>query len=142
MKVYLNRRYHFSSSHRLHVDSLSTETNQSVFGKCNNPFGHGHNYAVQVTFSGTPDPHTGMILNLADLDAFAQEHLLAPLDFANLNTLDLFSRDVPTTENLATALHRIFLNFAGAHLDSVHVEETSNNAFHFAGEELPRAGRY
>ncbi len=63
--VHLSRRYHFVASHRLHVDALGAERNRELFGKCNNPFGHGHNYVVQVTFSGHIDPATGMLTNLA-----------------------------------------------------------------------------
>ncbi len=141
MKAYLSRRYHFSASHRLHAASLTDEANQAAFGKCNNPFGHGHNYVVQVTFSGPIDPATGMVTNLATLDAFADEHLLARFDHANLNTLDLFRNLVPTTENLALELHALFKAYPDAHLETLHVEETENNSFDFAGSALPRAGR-
>ena len=142
MKAYLSRRYHFSASHRLHVGSLTEEANQLTFGKCNNPYGHGHNYVVQVTFSGLVDAETGMVANLTDLDSFAHEHVLARFDHTNLNTLDLFADEVPTTENFAIALHRIFAAFPHAKLEEVHVEETSNNSFDFAGADLPRPGRY
>jgi 6-pyruvoyltetrahydropterin/6-carboxytetrahydropterin synthase len=142
MKVYLSRRYRFSASHRLHVDHFSDALNQETFGKCNNPFGHGHNYVVQVTFSGRIDTETGMVANLADLDSFAQEHLLARFDHTNLNTLDLFQNVVPTTENFAIAVERIFRQFPHAHLESVHVEETGNNSFDFAGDALVAIGRY
>ncbi len=139
MKAYLNRRYHFSASHRLNVETLSAEANQAAFGKCNNPFGHGHNYTVTVTFSGGVDPVTGMVANLADLDRFAEEHLLACFDQTNLNTLAAFALLVPSTENLTLALHRIFAAFPDAHLDHIHVEETSNNSFAFPA--LPQPGR-
>ncbi len=131
MKAYLNRRYHFSASHRLNAETLSAEANQAAFGKCNNPFGHGHNYTVTVTYSGMVDPVTGMVTNLADLDRFAEEHLLACFDQTNLNSLAAFATLVPSTENLTLALHRIFAAFADAHLDHIHVEETSNNSFAF-----------
>ena len=141
MKAYLSRRYRFSASHRLHVDSLSDIANRDTFGKCNNPHGHGHNYTVQVTFSGRIDPETGMIVNLADLDTFAHERLLDRFDQTNLNTLDLFANLVPTTENFAVALHGIFREFAHAHLESVHVEETGNNAFDYSAAGLLKPGR-
>jgi 6-pyruvoyltetrahydropterin/6-carboxytetrahydropterin synthase len=142
MKAYLTRRYHFSASHRLHADSLSEQQNRDTFGKCNNPFGHGHNYVVAVTFSGEVDPMTGMVCNLADLDAFAAQHLHARFDHQNLNTLELFSRLVPTTENLAIQLHGIFALFSHAKLAHLHVEETGNNSFDFAGAEAPVAARF
>jgi 6-pyruvoyltetrahydropterin/6-carboxytetrahydropterin synthase len=141
MIAHLTRRYHFSASHRLHADTLSPEQNQLTFGKCNNPFGHGHNYTVAVTFAGPVDAN-GMVLNLADLDAFANEHLLGRFDFSNLNTLALFSDLVPSTENLSVELHRIFAAFPHAHLKHIHVEETGNNSFDYAGGEAPFAARY
>ena len=141
MKAFLSRRYHFSASHRLHAESLSEKDNRATFGKCNNPFGHGHNYSVQVTFSGQISPETGMVTNLADLDSFTKDHVLGQFDHMNLNTLDLFSETVPTTENLAIALHGIFTSYPHAKLESLHVEETSNNSFDFAGGPLPGPGR-
>ena len=68
--IYLTRRYRFSASHRLHSPRLSEEENQRVFGKCNNPGGHGHNYVLEVTVNGKPDPKTGMVVDLAQLDRF------------------------------------------------------------------------
>jgi 6-pyruvoyltetrahydropterin/6-carboxytetrahydropterin synthase len=110
MKAHLSRRYHFSASHRLHTESYDAARNAAVFGKCNNPHGHGHNYTVQVTLSGQIDPATGMVCSLTELDAFAQTNLLERFDHTNLNMLDCFRDTVPTTEcrdlsNLST-LHR------------------------------------
>ena len=133
MKAYLSRRYHFSASHRLHAESLSEGENRLTFGKCNNPFGHGHNYTVEVCFSGEVDPATGMVTNLADLDAFARQHLIEPLDHTNLNTLPVFSVLVPTTENLAVVVHGIFAPYPHAKLERVHIEETPNNSFDYTG---------
>lgn len=142
MKAYLSRRYHLSASHRLHTDSLDEQQNRATFGKCNNPHGHGHNYTVEVTFSGQVDPVTGMVADLGLLDAFARKHLLDRFDLTNLNTLSEFAECVPTSENFAIEMHRLFNAFPHAHLERVHVEETSNNSFDFAGSELPSAGRY
>jgi 6-pyruvoyltetrahydropterin/6-carboxytetrahydropterin synthase len=140
MKVHLNRRYHFSASHRLHTDAYDADRNRAVFGKCNNPHGHGHNYTVQITLSGKVDPSTGMVCNLADLDAFAQKNLLSRFDHTNLNTLDAFANRVSTTENLSIEIYRIFQNFPAAHLERVHIEETSNNSFDYAGATPPEPG--
>jgi len=134
MKVYLSRRYHFSASHRLHTGAYDSAKNQTVFGKCNNPHGHGHNYTVQVTLSGQVDPATGMVCNLAELDAFAQTNLIDRFDHTNLNTLDCFANKVSTTENLSIEIYRIFQSFTAAHLERIHIEETSNNSFDYAGE--------
>jgi 6-pyruvoyltetrahydropterin/6-carboxytetrahydropterin synthase len=141
MKAYLSRRYHFSASHKLYSEDYDEAKNREVFGKCSNPHGHGHNYTVQVTLSGQVDPVTGMVCNLADLDAFAQANLIDRFDHMNLNTLDCFANRVSTTENLSIELHRIFANFSAAHLERVHVEETSNNSFDYANGSAPAAGR-
>jgi 6-pyruvoyltetrahydropterin/6-carboxytetrahydropterin synthase len=130
----LGRRYHFSASHRLHVDALSPEENRATFGKCNNPFGHGHNYVVEVLFSGAVHPATGMVTNLADLDGFAQTKMLDLFDHANLNMLEPFLDRVSTTENVSIEVWRIFSAYPHARLECVHLEETGNNAFDYFGE--------
>lgn len=133
-KAYLGRRYHFSASHRLHSDAYSEEENQAVYGKCNNPHGHGHNYVVEVLVSGKVDPATGRVCDLAELDAFARKEVVERFDHMNLNTLESFSAAVPTSENLCIALHRIFeQGYKGARLEKVRVLETGNNAFEYAG---------
>ena len=85
MKAYLSRRYRLSASHRLHACSYSPEQNQSVYGKCNNPHGHGHNYVVEVMVSGEVDPVTGMVCNLGDLDGFMRREIVDRFDETNLN---------------------------------------------------------
>ena len=132
--AHLSRRYHFAAAHRLHIDALSPERNREIFGKCNNPFGHGHNYVVQVTFSGPVDAETGMVTNLADLDRFAQREMLDHFDHANLNTLEYFRDLVPSTENLCLELWRIFAEYPHAKLERIRVEETGNNAFDYFGD--------
>ncbi len=136
----LSRRYNFSASHRLHADAYDEERNRAVFGKCNNPHGHGHNYIVQITLCGRVDPVTGMVCNLGDLDAFAKVNLLERFDLTNLNTLECFTSTVSTTENLALEIHRVFQSFPHATLHHVHVEETPNNSFDYLGE-APRTPR-
>ena len=139
--VHLSRRYRFSASHRLHVEALDTDRNRELFGKCNNPYGHGHNYFVQVTLAGPIDETTGMIVNLADLDGFAQCELLDRFDLMNLNEDEAFRRMVPSTENLCLELWRIFQKFAAQHeairLQRIRVEETNNNAFDYFGQGRP-----
>ena len=129
----LSRRYHFCASHRLHTESYDAERNRAVFGKCNNPHGHGHNYVVEATFSGAVDPETGMVTNLADLDRFAQTELIERFDHQNLNTLPCFADKVSTTENLSLELHRVFSAYPHARLERVHIEETSKNSFDYMG---------
>jgi 6-pyruvoyltetrahydropterin/6-carboxytetrahydropterin synthase len=138
MKAHLSRRYHFSASHRLHSEAYNDLRNKEVFGKCNNPHGHGHNYTIEVTLSGPVDPATGMVCNLGDLDSFAQENLLARFDHTNLNTLDCFRGKISTTENLSFEIYNIFKAFPHAHLERVHIEETPNNSFDYAGDTTPK----
>jgi 6-pyruvoyltetrahydropterin/6-carboxytetrahydropterin synthase len=135
--AHLSRRYRFSASHRLHIDALQPERNREIYGKCNNPFGHGHNYIVQVTLSGPVDAVTGMVTNLGDLDSFAQREMLDFFDHANLNVLECFRDLVPTTENLCVELWRIFARYPHARLERIRVEETGNNAFDYFGEGAP-----
>jgi len=136
LKIELGRRYQFSASHRLHSDQLSEEENWRVYGKCNNPYGHGHNYTVEVRVSGNVDPATGMIANLVDLDGFVEREVLEPFDHKLLNAeVAAFRQSVPTTENLCKEIYRRLKHFPTAKLECVRVEETSNNAFEYAGEE-------
>lgn len=133
-KAYLTRRYWISASHRLHSDAMSEEENQAVYGKCNNPFGHGHNYAIEVTVGGPVDARTGMVCNLADLDEFVREHIIERFDHENLNTLGEFQATVPTTENLCVALYDILdRGFRPARIEKVRMEETMLNSFEYAG---------
>lgn len=134
MKVTLTRRYSFSASHRLHSGQLSEAENQSLYGKCNNPFGHGHNYEVEVTLAGPIHPATGMIANLAELDAFVQQHVLADFDHRYLNEeVPVFGKVVPTTENLCIEIYNRLKTFPGARLERVRIEETSKNSFEYSG---------
>src|SRR5579862_602268 len=128
LHVELGRRYHFAASHRLHTGKLSDEENTRVFGKCNNPYGHGHNYTVEVRFSGAVDPATGMIANLAGLDAFVNEKVIEPFDHRSLqDEVPAFRETVPTTENLCIEIFQRLKSLPIAKLESVRVEETSNN---------------
>ena len=134
MKAHLTRRYMFSASHRLHSEAMSAEENHSTYGKCNNPHGHGHNYALEVTVSGPVDEHTGMICNLVDLDNFVDREILERFDHQNLNTLSEFSGEVPTTENLCASIYEIVQeSFRHARLEKVRLEETMMNSFEYAG---------
>jgi len=134
-KGYLGKRYHFVASHRLHSDAYDEERNREVYGKCNNPHGHGHNYTVEVVVAGEVDAVTGMVCDLVKLDAFAQKNVLDVFDHQNLNTLRNFVHRVPTTENLCVEIHRIFKDgFHEARLEWVRVEETANNSFEYAGD--------
>jgi len=135
MDLRLTRRYPFSASHRLHSAHLSEAENQRAYGKCNNPYGHGHNYVVEVAVSGPVDPATGMIANLADLDAFVAAQVLDPFDRTYLNEeVAEFRETVPTTENVCIEIFRRLRAFPHAKLERVLVEETALNKFEYTGE--------
>jgi len=136
VKTELGRRYRFSASHRLHNPDLSEEENNRLYGKCNNPYGHGHNYILEVLVSGKVDPATGMIANLADLDGFVEREVLEPFDHKSLNEdVDAFRGTVPTTENLCIDIFRRLRTFPVAKLERIRVEETGNNSFEYAGDK-------
>jgi 6-pyruvoyltetrahydropterin/6-carboxytetrahydropterin synthase len=126
----------FSASHRLHSDAMSEAENRDVYGKCNNPYGHGHNYMVEVTVSGPVDERTGMVCNLVDLDGFVHQNVIERYDHQNLNVAQEFGEKVPTTENLCMAIYDILQRgFDKAHLEKVRIEETMMNSFEYAGED-------
>ena len=135
VKLELGRRYRFAASHRLHTEKLSEEENQRVFGKCANPYGHGHNYVLEIAVSGEVDPATGMIANLAELDPFVEREVLDVFDHHSLNEDVAVFRDVvPTTENLCIEIYKRLKSFPKAKLERVRVQETTNNSFEYAGE--------
>jgi len=134
MKAHLTRRYIFSASHRLHSDELTDEQNLAVYGKCNNPHGHGHNYALEVTISGQVNPATGMVCNLSNLDETVHDEILNRFDHVNLNLCAEFNAGVPTTENLSALIFYILKRtFNFAHLEKVRIEETAMNSFEYSG---------
>ncbi|TCK75684.1 6-carboxytetrahydropterin synthase [Acidipila rosea] len=135
MRAYFSRRYRLSASHRLHSDALTDEQNRATYGKCNNPFGHGHNYIVEVTAGGQVDAETGMVCNLVDLDGCVHKLVIERFDHTNLNLDPMFQKLVPTTENLTIEIFQILKEaFRPAEIVRVRVEETSNNFFEYSGE--------
>src|SRR5437899_1540920 len=135
--ILLTRKIEFSASHLYHNPTFSPEENRRIFGKCNNPYGHGHNYVLEVSVSGDVDPATGMIANLADLDAFVERHVLGPFDHKSLNEdVPAFREKVPTTENLCIEIFQRLKSFSSAKLERIRVEETGNNSFEYAGDNL------
>jgi len=134
MKAHLTRRYLFSASHRLHSPEMSATENLATYGKCNNPHGHGHNYALEVTVSGLVDETTGMVCNLVDLDQCVNGEVLSRYHLENLNTMQEFAVTVPTTENLCIEIFEILQRgFPYAHLERVRLEETMMNSFEYTG---------
>ena len=137
MKVSLTRMYRFAASHRLHSPELSDAENKQLYGKCNSPYGHGHNYLVEVSVTGPVDSATGMIANLGELDPFVQSEVVEPFDQKYLNEdVAAFRGCVPTTENVTREIYRRLQKFPAARVERVRVQETSNNSFEYAGENL------
>jgi len=135
LKMSLTRRYKFAASHRLWSAKFSEEENRRLYGKCANPYGHGHNYAVEVTITGPVDASTGMIANLCDLDGFVRREVVDAFDCKNLNEEVVeFCERVPTTEVLTEEIFRRLSAFRKAKVERLRVQETSNNSFEI-GEE-------
>lgn len=132
----LTRKLDFAASHRLHAPGLSDAENEKVFGKCNNPRGHGHNYGVEVSVSGSPDPLTGMLVDLEKLDAVLEREVMQRFDHKNLNDdVPELAGVNPTTENLTLAIWDVLKERipAPARLYKVVVQETERNFFEYDG---------
>ena len=139
----VTRVYHFAASHRLNSPLLSEAENRELYGKCNNPFGHGHNYEVQISAVG-PTDETGRTVDPARLDGLVQDQVLTPFAHRNLNVdVNCFERLVPTTENLAVEIcRRLKQNWSSAFpgewpkLDRVRIGETPRNIFEVRANEI------
>jgi 6-pyruvoyltetrahydropterin/6-carboxytetrahydropterin synthase len=108
MKIAVSRKEHFNSAHRLFNPAWSNEKNDAVFGKCNNPNYHGHNYEIVVTVVGEPDPEIGYVYDMKLLSDLIKEHVLKHFDHKNLNLDTAYFKDLnPTAENIAVVIWRI-----------------------------------
>jgi len=136
LMVFLTRSYEFSAAHRLHSVHLSDERNQEIFGKCNSPYGHGHNYRVEITVQGPVDERSGMMVDLAYLDRVVEEEIMARYDHKNLNLdTEEFRQLNPTTENLVKVIwRRLAPRLKHPPLYRVTVHETDKNTFSYYGE--------
>lgn len=134
--VYLTRRAVFSASHRLHSDRLSDQENRQLFGKCNRPGGHGHNYTIEVTVRGEIDVGTGIVMNLTELKAAIEETVMRRMDHRNLNTdLPEFQDLNPTAENIAVVCWKMLQKrLPEGLLHEVVIRETENNFVRYRGE--------
>jgi 6-pyruvoyltetrahydropterin/6-carboxytetrahydropterin synthase len=134
--IRVTRRYRFSASHRLHAAALPDALNREIYGKCNNPYGHGHDYVLEVSARG-PVEASGRAVNLERLDALVRRHVLAAIDHRNLSSeVPEFETRVPTTENLAVVIRqRLQARWREAfpgdwpQLDGLRIEETRRNYF-------------
>ena len=140
----VTRRYQFSASHRLHAPQLSDEENRRIYGKCNNPHGHGHNYVLEVGARGPADPATGRAVDPDALDDLVMQHVVMPFDRCNLNDeVVAFLFSVPTSENLAVEICRRLkgdwsASFPGEwpKLDRIRIAETPRNFFEITADEI------
>jgi 6-pyruvoyltetrahydropterin/6-carboxytetrahydropterin synthase len=134
--VYLTRKAEFSASHYYNNPELSADENQRIFGKCNNPHGHGHNYTLEVTVKGEVDPRSGFVVDLKKLKEILNKEVLDVLDHRFLNKeVPEFFDQIPTTENIAIAVwQRIEPKLQNAKLHRVRVYEKADLFVDFYGE--------
>jgi 6-pyruvoyltetrahydropterin/6-carboxytetrahydropterin synthase len=134
--VYVKRRETFSAAHRLYNPSYSDEKNLEIFGKCSNPSWHGHNYVLEVTVAGEPDPETGFVIDLKILKQIINESILRKVDHKNLNTETDFMRDIiPSAENIAKAIYyELKDKIPSGKLYSIKLYETEKNIVEYRGE--------
>lgn len=141
--IWVTRKYRFSASHRLHAPQLDDSENRELYGKCNNPFGHGHNYEIAVSVRGPVDKRSGRAVDIARLDALVRREVLEPFDHRNLNEeVEAFRAQVPTSENLGReVVRRLKQNWSlvfspeGPQLERVAIAETSRNSFEVSAHE-------
>jgi len=128
--VRLTCQYHFSASHRLDTPALSAEENRRLYGKCNNPFGHGHNYTLDVTVEGRVDPN-GQVADRRELNELVERHVLSLVDHKDLNRDIPAFVGVPTTENLAALIESALLKHwnLAPRLARIRISETERNTF-------------
>ncbi len=137
----LTRRYHFAASHRLHSPRLSEEANREIYGKCNNRFGHGHDYVLEVSVRGPVDERTGLMVDLVKLDRLVKRRVLDDFHQKNMNTqIPAFTGSVPTTENVAVEIRRrLARNWEDAfqnglpRLEKIRLFETRKNIIEVVG---------
>jgi 6-pyruvoyltetrahydropterin/6-carboxytetrahydropterin synthase len=142
--IRVTRKYRFSASHRLHAPQLGEAENRQLYGKCNNPFGHGHNYEIAVSVRGRVEERSGRVVDIELLDGLVRRQVLEPFEHRNLNEeVEAFRAAVPTSENLGReVVRRLKQNwdsvFAadGPRLEKVAIAETSRNAFEVSAHEI------
>lgn len=140
----VTRRYQFAASHRLHAQQLSDVENRRLYGKCNNPYGHGHNYVVEVSVRGPLDTVTGRAVDIALLDGLVTRLVVEPFDHRNLNAeVAVFAVVVATSENLGFEICRRLKQhwkevFPGEwpKLEKIRIGETPRNIFEVSADEI------
>lgn len=158
----LTRRYRFPASHRLHSARLSQARNAELYGKCNNPYGHGHDYVLEVTAAGQVNEVSGLLVQISQLDQLVTEEVLRLFAYRFINKdVPAFQTLPPTTENVALYMAELlgdhwrrYIRNSSARLSRVHLQETDRNGFEvalgtsgqgriqYAGRETSLAGGY
>ena len=133
--VYITRKSHFSASHRLYNPAWPDAKNDQVYGKCNNPHGHGHNYDLEVTVAGNPPAETGMVMDLKRLAEIMEEEIVEKVDHKHLNhDVDFLQGVIPTAENMAIAFWKILQpKITEGKLHSIKLYESANNFVEYRG---------
>ncbi|HAP42158.1 MAG: 6-carboxytetrahydropterin synthase [Nitrospira sp.] len=130
----VTRRYRFCAAHRLHTDQLSVEDNRTIFGKCNNPNGHGHNYVVFVSVRGEIDPRSHQVVDVSKLDAVVERTVVRRFDHQDINQDPEFASQTTTGENLVLLIWNLLVNeMPAGRLVKVGVIETRDNYFEYSG---------
>jgi 6-pyruvoyltetrahydropterin/6-carboxytetrahydropterin synthase len=134
--VYVTRKMHFNAAHRLHNPERSDAWNRETFGKCNSPNYHGHNYHLEVTVAGTPDPETGYVIDLGTLKQIINERVIEKVDHKNLNLdVDFMAGLLPSTENFVVAIwNQLEGALPSGRLHCVRLYETERNMAEYRGE--------
>ena len=134
--VTVTRRLTFNAAHRVHNPALSAEENAAIFGKCNNPNWHGHNYVLEVSVSGPVDQKTGYVIDLAKVKEIVQREVIERVDHRNINLeVDFMAGVIPTTENMAIACWRVLENrIAPGKLHRIRLWETENHYVEYQGD--------
>jgi 6-pyruvoyltetrahydropterin/6-carboxytetrahydropterin synthase len=138
--ISVTRRYHFPASHRLHSPQLSEAENARLYGKCNNPYGHGHDYTLELTVTGELDAATGLLAPLARLDGFVREKILRLFAYRNINVdVPQFATVVPTTENVVGVIGELVrqhwaesFSDLKIYVSRIQIQETGRNGFELA----------
>jgi 6-pyruvoyltetrahydropterin/6-carboxytetrahydropterin synthase len=133
--IYVTRRETFSASHRLHKEGLSKEENKILYGKCNNDYGHGHNYVLEVVIAGEIDSSTGYLIDINLLKNIIKQNIIDKVDHHHLNyDVEFMKGIIPTTENFAVAIWKELVNkIPGGKLFSIKLYETENNYVEYKG---------
>jgi 6-pyruvoyltetrahydropterin/6-carboxytetrahydropterin synthase len=142
--IYVTRKAHFSAAHRLYNPTFSEERNDATFDKCNNVMGHGHNYTIEVTVAGNPDPLTGYVIDLKKLAAILDEYIIDKVDHKHLNfDVPELRGIIPTAENISLVFWQILEpKIKDGKLYSIKVFESDNNFAEYRGEPVSEIPKY